>query len=226
MIFDLDGVLVDSEPYWRQGFRAAVQQIAHGLGASAPEMSDEDLKKYEGGRVPDTVERLATHLFPGEEDRSTALLPAAVDRAIDTAMGLLADDPRAITASVATAHALHDDGYVLAVASSSAPRFIAAALEATGLADEVAVFVSSFGLDEPKPHPRVYLDALSALEARQEQSVAIEDSPVGVEAALRAGLRTIWVTNSPSGSLSGHPGPALCVVDELSVADVHEMFER
>ena len=63
VIFDLDGVLVDSEPLWREGFRAAVDVIASSLGTTAPSLSDDDLREYEGGRVPDTVATLAAAVF-------------------------------------------------------------------------------------------------------------------------------------------------------------------
>ena len=71
VIFDLDGVLVDSEPLWREGFRAALDLIATSLGTTAPSLSDDDLEEYEGGRVPDTVATLASAVFDGEVEPET-----------------------------------------------------------------------------------------------------------------------------------------------------------
>ena len=127
VIFDLDGVLVDSEPLWREGFRAALDVIATSLGTTAPALSDDDLRQYEGGRVPDTVATLASAVFDGEVAPET--LSAAVAVAIETASRLFAEDPRPITASVVTASELHARGFRLGVASSSAPEFLHTVLD-------------------------------------------------------------------------------------------------
>lgn len=227
VIFDLDGVLVDSEPYWREGFRAAVSLLAEKLGAPNPELPDDVLTRYEGGRVPDTIARLAAASFGPANEAVRQLMPEAVDKAVETALELMAQNPTAIEQSVAVAHTLRHRGYLLAVASSSAPRFIQAALAAIGLADEVDVVVSAFHLPEGKPDPRVYLDALWELRASRECSVAVEDSRVGVEAALAAGLRTIWVTNAAPESLGQfQTHPELRVVRELTADDVQEMLKE
>lgn len=230
VIFDLDGVLVESEPYWREGFRAGVAQIARRLDRPVPSLSDDELVQYEGGRVPDTLTRLARHLFALDPDQLGTEIPFATDTAIETALTLVKRDPSPIVPSVETARTLVDEGYVIAVASSSAPRFIEAALEAVGLTDVVAATESAFFLERSKPDPLVYLNALRAIQASAEQTIAVEDSRAGVEAAVRAGLRTIWVTNDPSATLSEILGdaadhPRVLKVGELTLADVHDLFE-
>jgi beta-phosphoglucomutase-like phosphatase (HAD superfamily) len=98
VIFDLDGVLVDSEPLWREGFRAAVELVATSVGDDVPQLSDDELRQYEGGRVPDTVATLAAALFG--DDIAPETLDAAVEVAITTASELFAEHPTPIAASV------------------------------------------------------------------------------------------------------------------------------
>ena len=234
-IFDLDGVLVDSEPLWREGFRAALDVVAASLGTVAPHLSDDDLREYEGGRVPDTVATLATGVF----DREVApeALGAAVDTAVETASRLFAEHPRPIAASVVAAHELHTRGFRLGVASSSAPDFIDTVLDHLALAEEVEAVESAFFLANPKPHPDVYLNVMSSLGETPAHCVAIEDSWTGVRSALRAGLRTVWLSSSPVDSrkdrVDGYfasdavgrlsPRPEMLFVAELD-ADVVQKF--
>jgi mannitol-1-/sugar-/sorbitol-6-/2-deoxyglucose-6-phosphatase len=237
VIFDLDGVLVDSEPLWREGFRAALAVIAASLGTTAPELSDDDLRKYEGGRVPDTVATLAAAVLAGEVAPET--LKAAVDRAIETASRLFAEHPRPITASVVAAHELHGRGFRLGVASSSAPAFIGAVLDRLELSEEVEAVESAFFLSNPKPHPDVYLNVMSSLGETPDHCLAVEDSWTGVQSSLGAGIRTVWLTAEPVDSLKaqvdgrfasdaeslGSPRPELLYVAELD-ADVVENFSE
>lgn len=235
VIFDLDGVLVDSEPYWREGFRTAVGVIAEQLGTAPPDLSDDDLRSYEGGRVPDTVRTLAEALFAEVPDE---LISEAVDQAVHRASALFAEDPRPIEASVRTAAELHERGARLAVASSSAPEFIVTVLERLDLARRVEVVESAFLLEHAKPHPEVYLNAIHGLDVPVERCTAIEDSWTGVQAALRAGLRTVWVTSEPLDSLNsqvkdiyprdpdgGGDHPPLIFVRELGADAVQEFSE-
>jgi mannitol-1-/sugar-/sorbitol-6-/2-deoxyglucose-6-phosphatase len=237
VIFDLDGVLVDSEPYWREGFRAAMQVIAAETGETSPVMSDDDLRQYEGGRVPDTVRTLAGAVFSGPVPEET--IRSAVAAAIDRAISLLAESPRTITPSVETAHELYARGFRLAVASSSAPQFIEAVLERLDLSTEMPVRESAFFLEHPKPHPEVYLNALHGLGVAAGDCLAIEDSWTGVQAALRAGLRTVWISGEPVDSLeeavqglwhgdaadSERPRPPLMFIQALD-ADAVQRFSE
>ena len=200
VIFDLDGVLVDSEPYWREGFRAAMRMVAEETGRESPHLTDEVLAEFEGGRVPDTLHKLITE-YHGEGTASS-MTEAATAVAVAHASGLLAEDPRSIGPDVECAAELHARGYGLAVASSSAPQFIDAALRAVGLDDLVPVRRSTFGLPRAKPDPAVYLETLEALGASPDRVVAVEDSVSGILSSTRAQIRTLWVNRLGSDPAS------------------------
>jgi HAD superfamily hydrolase (TIGR01509 family) len=226
VVFDLDGLLIDSEPYWRDGFRAGLAAMAARADGDLPTLTDEDLVRFEGGRVPDTLTELARHYLGVELSRTDELLETGVTAALESAMAAVRDHPAAIGPSRETAIRLHEAGCTLAVASSSALSFIEAALEAMGIADRFTVVVSAFELEHAKPHPQVYLDALAGLGAEPSDSVAVEDSKVGVEAALRAGLRTVWVSTAADRALFvGDEWPRLVTVDDLSVDVIEELME-
>jgi HAD superfamily hydrolase (TIGR01509 family) len=236
VIFDLDGVLVDSEPYWREGFRAAMEVVAADLRTTAPVMTDEELHRFEGGRVSDTVRTLAEALF-GSVPEPTIM--DAVDAAVERARALFAEEPRPITASVETAAELSARGFRLAVASSSAPVFIDAVVERVGLADAVEVMASAFSLENPKPHPDVYLNVLGTMGVSPQDCTAIEDSWTGVQSALMAGLRTVWLSDQPVDSLKARvqalwdsdpernlsARPSLLILQSLDADAVQEFSE-
>lgn len=199
VIFDLDGVLIDSEPFWREGFRAAVRSLCGSAGRATPELTDAALVRYEGGRVSDTVAQLARDLVP-ELSSDQVELRRASDVAIETASRLFGQEPAPIADSIRTAREIHSLGIALAVASSSAEPFIRTALQTIGLADIIPVVQSAYELERTKPDPAVYLLTLEALDLPASRCVAVEDSLVGLEASLRAGLATVWFSPDPAVS--------------------------
>lgn len=228
VIFDLDGVLIDSEPFWREGFRAAIGYLAGRFGHDTPELSDAFLVRYEGGRVSDTVAELARDLLPDVVEDTEELL-AASDLAITTASTLFREDPRPIVDSVRAARQLAREGIVLGVASSSAEPFIRAALHTLDLRDLVSAVQSAYELERTKPDPAVYLKTLTAMNLTADQCVAVEDSIVGLQAALRAGLPTVWFCpdpDVPEPDLSGIPDrPTVRRVRRVSAQAVYQAAE-
>lgn len=224
VIFDLDGVLADSEPCWRSGFRAALGEFAIRAGAGAPELSDADLARFEGGRSKDTVRTLGVEFFP-EIAADEGEVEAAAEVAIARAVEAFHDAPRLLAANVAVAHELADLGWVIAVASSSPVPFIEAVLAEAGLREVVRSVHSAYDLPVAKPDPMVYRNALAALDVQSDEAVAIEDSVTGATASVAAEIPTIWVPThvAPSeavvSTVDGGRG-LLRVVQQLSVSEV------
>ncbi len=197
VIFDLDGVLVDSEPYWQEGFLEITKDFCRESGLPDPDLELKDMARFQGGRVNDTMRTILTSL--GHEDLADrehieALARRVIDRVSDdfAARKLGASTPGPIEQNVRVAHELADRGFPLAVASSSAQEFIEAALEQIGLLDAVAVTQSAYELEHGKPHPEVYRRTLDRLGVKAQEAVAIEDSTTGIGSAVRAELATIW----------------------------------
>jgi mannitol-1-/sugar-/sorbitol-6-/2-deoxyglucose-6-phosphatase len=211
VIFDLDGVLVESEPYWQAGFADIVNAFAGDSGWTPPGLKADQMGAYQGGRVDETLREILTKLEHSETAMDESLVHDLTHRVIDHASTAFLDHPTPIPVSVAAAKELHARGHTIGVASSSAPEFIDTALEVTGLDGLVAARQSALGLARGKPDPEVYLLLLRQVGVQADQCVAIEDSEKGIGAAVAAGIpciglrrhgeplerfdRCVWVTD-------------------------------
>lgn len=92
-------------------------------------------------------------------------------------------------------HSLLDRGLVLGVASNSPSRYVLEVLEAIGLSEFLGCVRCREDVVKGKPAPDVYLAAAACLEVDHKQCLALEDSPVGLQAALNAGMRCLVVPN-------------------------------
>lgn len=181
IIFDLDGVLVDSERWWDETRRGVVAEYGGAwtdeattamLGMSTPEWAD-----Y-------LVTALGIRLAPAEAARTV------VDRMADR----YADGPPLLPGAV---DAVRDAARrtPVAIATSSPPVLVDAFLSGTGLAGVVAAAVSSEQVGAGKPDPAVYLTAAERIAVPAGSCAAIEDSTNGLRAALAAGTTVIAAPN-------------------------------
>ena len=182
VVFDLDGVLVDSESRW-DGVR---RDLAAAAGRPWPDeathamlgMSTAEWSAYLTGvvGVPGPPERVAAEVIDrmAEAYRSRLpLLPGAVD--VVTRLG---------------------GRFPLGLASSSPRRLIDVVLGAAGLADRFRATVSTEEVAAGKPSPLVYREAVRRLGVPADRAVAVEDSANGLRSAAAARLTVIAVPNA------------------------------
>jgi HAD superfamily hydrolase (TIGR01509 family) len=181
VLFDLDGVLVESEQLWDAARRRVVEQhgrswtpeaTADMQGMSAPEWS-----RY-------MSERLDVDLTPEQ------ISAAVVQELADEYRHCLPVMPGAIEAVQAVA-----EHWPLGVASSSNAEIIELFLDLSGLRDRFAVHVASEEVGRGKPAPDVYLEAARRLRVAPERCVAVEDSGNGLRAAAAAHMAAVAVPN-------------------------------
>ena len=181
VIFDLDGVLMDSEQRWNGAKEALVRETGGGWRDEAPAvmmgMSSTEWAGYLRNelRVPMDVEAISRDVVRRMEDgyrQSLPLLPGA-DAAV-----------RALGAR-----------WPLGLASSSNREIIDLVLELAGFGDAFLVTVSSEEVERGKPAPDVYLAAARRLGVDPARCVAIEDSSNGLRSADAAGMTVIAVPN-------------------------------
>jgi HAD superfamily hydrolase (TIGR01509 family) len=183
VIFDMDGVIVDSEPYSMQALVDTLHQ--HGIEPTADE-----LRRSYGRRVrDDLVDYFSRHQVTGDIDMAIAHKQA---RYFHLAAGHL--QPIAGVLDLITR--LRDHGYRLALASSGDRIKVAFGLQALALNSVFEAIVTGDDVSRSKPDPEIYLLAAQRLGIPPEKCLAIEDAPAGVEAAKRAGMRCVGVTNS------------------------------
>lgn len=189
IIFDCDGLLVDTESRWsiaeaslfaRHGFPFGPTQKALLIGRSVEDATAEMAEHF--GK-PGTAEALAAELL--------GRVHAAIDALAEPLPGAL-DMVRACAAKVR-----------VAVASNSPRALLDLALKRSGLADLLPVSVAADEVSRPKPDPELYLAACARLGAEPSRSVAFEDSSTGVAAARAAGLYVVAVPSTPDSQLDG-----------------------
>lgn len=181
IVFDLDGVLVDSEQVWDEVRRALVAERGgrwtDGATRAMQGMSTPEWSAYLAGELGarGTAAELATAVVAAMADRYRAAVPL-LPGAVDAVVALAARWP-------------------LAVASSSPPELIRAVLAAAGVADRFRVTVSSEEVPRGKPAPDVYLAAAERLGVEPARCLAIEDSSNGLRSAAAAGMTVVAVPN-------------------------------
>lgn len=190
VIFDLDGVIVDSEIWWHEERVAwAAERGLRWTEADTHEVMGANSSRW--ARI--MRERLG--------------LPAADEPAIlDAVVGRMVDRYRhgaPIIDGVVEAVRRIAAGWAVAVASSAHRSVIDAALEATGLRDDIAVIVSSDEVAHGKPEPDVYLEAARRLGVPAGECLVVEDSVNGVRAGVAAGMTVVLV---PNASVPPAPG--------------------
>lgn len=191
MIFDLDGVLVDSEPLWHQAERAVFARWGIHLSVAQCRSTK--------GRYLGEVVRHWLAVF----DRVDLDPDQLADEVVEAMAGLLVGQGTLKPGVHAALAACQAAGWPLAVASSSPRRLIEAALAPHGLIEPFVALVSAEELPEGKPDPGVYLAAARALEVAPSRCLAVEDSPIGVAAAKGAGMTCVAVPEAEEG----HRGP-------------------
>ena len=192
VIFDLDGVIVDSEIWWHE--ERVAWATARGLS-----WSERDTRAVMGansrGWARITRERLG---LPEAEE------PAIVEAIVGRMAQRYGDGPPVLDGAVDAVRRIARR-WPVAVASSAHRTIIDAALEATGLHDVIAVVVSSDEVAHGKPEPDVFLEAARRLGVQPARCLVVEDSLNGVLAGAAAGMTVILV---PNASVPPAPGAA------------------
>jgi HAD superfamily hydrolase (TIGR01509 family) len=203
VVFDMDGVLLDSEPIWREVERDI-------FGSLGIEVTDDDLRETMGVRIGDVVERWHRR-HPWEEPSRAEVADAVVEavaRRIEEAGELHPGVLEAI-------EGLERAGVRLALASSSPMRLIRAVLAMGGLEGRFDVVVTGEDEERGKPEPDVYLTAARALGVAPGRCLAIEDSINGGRAAKAAGMVCVAVPAEDDFADFGEADLVLGSLDEV-----------
>jgi len=180
-MFDLDGVLVDSEQLWNQAKEELVREAGGRWREDAPRammgMSSTEWSAYMRDQLG--VER--------DTDEISRDVVGRIERLYRAELPLL-------PGAAETVHAL-SGRWPLGLASSSNREIIDLVLDLAGLADSFVATVSSEEVDRGKPAPDVYLETAWRVGVQADRCVAIEDSSNGLRAAVAAGMAVIAVPN-------------------------------
>jgi HAD superfamily hydrolase (TIGR01509 family) len=204
VVFDLDGVLVDSEQTWDEVRRAVVAE--HGGTWTA-----EATRAQQGMSTPEwarfLVEKLGAELTP--ERIAEVVISQMVKR--------YAEGPPMIPGAAETVRRVASK-YPVAIASSSPPVLIKAFLDASELTGLVNVALSSEQVAAGKPAPDVYIEAARRLGFEATVCGAVEDTTNGLRSALAAGM-TVYAVPNPHFP----PDPAVVAQAAAVLMDISEL---
>ena len=209
VVFDLDGVLVDSEHVW--------------------DAAREELARERGGRWHQGAQRDMMGMSSTEWSRymhETIGLPeppAEISAEVVRRLEQIYRDHLPLIDGAAEAVERLADRWPLGVASSSNRPLIDLVLELSGLARFFSATVSSEEVPRGKPAPDVYLEAAKRLGVEPSACAAVEDSHNGILSAKAAGMRVIAIPNRvypPAADVLAAAGAVLASIDELTPANV------
>jgi HAD superfamily hydrolase (TIGR01509 family) len=195
VVFDLDGLLIDSEPFWRQ----AEIEVFGSLGLR---LGEQDVRQTMGLRIDDAVHHWWVRA-PWE-----GLAPAEVERAVTARVAdLITASGEPMPGALEAVALCGQLGLPVAVCSGSYAVVIDAALRRLGIHAQVTLWHSAEWEPLGKPHPGAYLSAAAKLGIHPTACLAVEDSFNGAISAKAARMRVVAV---PEPDALGSPRWGFC----------------
>jgi mannitol-1-/sugar-/sorbitol-6-/2-deoxyglucose-6-phosphatase len=208
IIFDMDGLLADTEPVWEE----AETEMLSGYNI---EMESEVRMQLVGLRNDVFLTRLIEHYG----------IPASLDTLqedlINRMLKLIPVKAKPMAGALEIIHYALEHGIPTAIASSSPGVIIEAVVTSQGWGDFIPIRRSAEYLPAGKPEPHVYLEAAKALGVEPQKCLALEDSPTGAKAAVAAGMTCYAVPDLSHTRIGAFAGVTDHLFDSL-----HQVLER
>ncbi len=195
MIFDLDGVLADTEHVHLEASRRVIEPS---------ELPLDQYVQFVGGGWTEYVEWIERTYGIPRDDFGARYTPAIVE-------ALRFGPTPTMAGADAVVRAVIRRNLRIAVAWMSKREWVEPTLEAIGLRSLFPLVVTLEDIEQPKPDPEIYLHAAALLGVAPEACIAIEDSVHGVASAAAAGMRVVQIRQA---SIPSDPQPGADVVIE------------
>jgi beta-phosphoglucomutase family hydrolase len=209
VIFDLDGVIVNSEDAHIEAEKQAF--LKFGVAVSADE-----LHTYAGA----TAKTMFTELIRKHQLKTTFQEMVKIKE--QSFFHLLDEDAEPAKGVTDLIHRLKKAKVRLAIASSSNRKWIEYILEKLQITSMFNCFMGAEDIRRGKPDPEIYLKVAHALGTKPQECVVIEDAERGIQAAKRAGMKTIGYKNPRSGNQD--LSEADIVIDDFSTLNINEVL--
>ncbi len=211
-IFDMDGLLVDSEPHWR----AAERDVFRSVGLM---LTDDECKQTTGMPILDVVQYWYAHRpwsVVNASGRSNEHLANAITHNVHERIAALAEP---MPGAVAAIEFFFQRGIPTAIASASPMSLIEIVVDRIGIRPLLTLWHSATLEARNKPAPDVYLGTARQLGVMPAACVAFEDSGSGLVSAHTAGMRTVAVPaefeyDDPKFNIATNKLPSLTAFDE------------
>jgi sugar-phosphatase len=211
VIFDMDGVLIDSEPLWK----IAMDEVFKSIGSN---LTKEDYQKTVGLRIDEVIRYW--HAYEGWEGISTSFVENCI---LDKMRVLIMEHPFPLEGVRETLSFLQHQGIKTGLATSSYQMLIDTVLDSLNLTPYFHVTHSAENEPHGKPHPGVFLTVAEGLQVPPIKCLVIEDSLTGVIAAKAARMQVVCIPEK-----SHHPEPKLLLADWQfeSMSKLLEIWQR
>lgn len=187
IIFDMDGTMVDNMMVHHRAWQRKLEQL--GLP-----MSLEQVKAEIHGINEEILERLFADKYSLDERRQIGNEKEAEYRRI------FAEDLKLLPGLMEFLHDLHANQFPLAIGTAAPVENVYFVLERLNLSHIFTAILHAGSVQKGKPDPEIFQKAASGMGLDPDHCLVFEDSPTGVEAARRAGCRTIVVTTTHDAS--------------------------
>ena len=211
VLWDMDGVLVDTAPFHRQAWETLSQE------AGFP-MSNEDFRHTFGWRNKEILREL---IGPGISDERVIELG---DHKEELYRDLVWGNVKPLPGATELLRKLHRAGFRQAVASSAPRANIELILEELGIEDYFAVVLCDRDVERGKPDPQVFLQAAQRLDVTPACCLVIEDAVMGVRAAKGAGMACLAVATTHPAEGLGEADRVVASLTEVIVGDVKRLL--
>jgi beta-phosphoglucomutase family hydrolase len=209
VIFDMDGVIVDSEPVHiktdiqvmkNNGVKLSSRDLANYTGSTAKHMLNDLIEKY---KIPKTFEELF--------DERNEILFSFLEEELKPTKGV-----------IELINNLKGNEIKLAVASSSHKKLIMFVLNKLNITEKFNAIVGADDITNSKPDPEIFLKAASKLSVKNTDCVVIEDAKHGVEAAKKANMKCVgYKPENNNQDLS----EADIIIDDFSKLNVQKLLQ-
>jgi len=183
-LFDMNGVILDDEHLHEEATIRTLAQYGH-LATNT------DYKKYFAGRTRDAG------FTNYKKARNTSYNIHELSEQKDHLYQQLASTGlRAVSATVNFIQYLRNGGYPMALVTGAPRKEARHMLETFGLADCFSQIITGEDITLSKPHPEGYLKAAAMLQLRPQDCIVVEDAPMGIQAAKRAGMQCVAIATT------------------------------
>jgi sugar-phosphatase len=207
VIFDMDGVLIDSEPLWK----IAMEEVFHSVGCM---ISKKDFQNTVGLRIDEVVR------FWHQERGWDEFTPQDVEHKIVQRMiELIKENADPLPGVIETLEYLSSKGYKIGLATSSYTVLIETVLSSLNIEHHFDATHSAEDEVLGKPHPAVYLSVANEIKVDPTQCLVVEDSLNGIISGKAARMQVVCIPEK-----THNPEPKLTLADHM-FDDMHEMLE-
>lgn len=188
VIFDMDGVLIDSELIHYEMAKRVMEQYGAAL-------HKEDMLKFLG------ISNDVMWAYLVKKYNITENISVIIEKQDDITIKYIKEsNMKPIPGIKELLLELHEKQILMAIASSSSKNLICTIVNKLGISDYFTAFVSAEDAVKGKPHPDIFIDAARLLNVSPDQCLAIEDTGYGLKAAVEAGMKCVGYFNKNSGN--------------------------